>query len=132
MYMLWYWLFGKNMHYLCRKPINSNSLFLCTDYGYSSVLHQACGEARQPEFLSAAFVKYDNKTVRPLEATYTVLCGVFVSSGFNERSIRGYRAGMITGSLRRPKCGATAHVKAQFRRQIRSCPLPRVRTRRGK
>ena len=38
---------------------------------------------------SAAFVKCDNKTVWPLEPTYAVLCGVFVSSVFHERSTKG-------------------------------------------
>ncbi len=34
----------------------------------------------------AAFVKYGNKTDWPLEATYAVLCNIYVSSGFNELS----------------------------------------------
>ena len=44
-------------------------------------------KAHLPVQLSAAFVKCDNKTVWPLEPTYAVLCGVFVSSVFHERSI---------------------------------------------
>src|SRR6266487_3480486 len=46
---------------------------------------------------NAAFVKYDNKTDRPLELAYAVLCGIYVSSVFNEcstkiRAKRGKRA----------------------------------------
>ncbi len=37
--------------------------------------------------LSAAFVKYGNKTDRPPVPVYTTLCGAYVSDGFNERSI---------------------------------------------
>ncbi len=37
---------------------------------------------------SAAFVKYGNKTDRPPEAAYAVLCAVYVPSGFHELSIR--------------------------------------------
>ena len=44
------------------------------------------GSALHMNALSAAFVKCDNKTVWPLEPTYAVLCGVFVSSVFHERS----------------------------------------------
>ena len=35
---------------------------------------------------SAAFVKCSNIKDRPLEPTYAVLCSVYVSSGFKERS----------------------------------------------
>src|SRR5947209_17660321 len=38
--------------------------------------------------LSAAFVKCSNIKDRPLEPTYAVLCSVYVSSGFKERSTR--------------------------------------------
>ena len=40
----------------------------------------------KPALASAAFVKYGNKTDRPLEPAYAVLCGVYVSSVFNEHS----------------------------------------------
>ena len=39
---------------------------------------------------NAAFLKYDNKTVWPLEPTYVVLCGVFISSAFEERSTKAW------------------------------------------
>jgi hypothetical protein len=35
---------------------------------------------------SAAFVKCSNKTGRPLEPTYSDLCDIYVTSGYNERS----------------------------------------------
>ena len=33
------------------------------------------------------FLKYSNKTDRPLEAIYAISCSAYISDGFNERSI---------------------------------------------
>jgi tetratricopeptide (TPR) repeat protein len=40
---------------------------------------------------NAVFLKYGNKTSRPLELTYAVLCSGFVTSGFKERSTKEIR-----------------------------------------
>ena len=56
-----------------------------TEHAKNNVKNEFTREANL-KLTSAAFVKCDNKTVWPLEPTYAVLCGVFVSSVFHERS----------------------------------------------
>ena len=43
-----------------------------------------CFMVEHPKDFSAVFVKYSNKKGHPLKPVYVVLCGVYVSGGFNE------------------------------------------------
>jgi hypothetical protein len=70
---------GVGAQFFVELPIGSR--------GNQAHLHVLLMHIKSRTVLSAAFVKCCNKTERPLEAFYVVLCGVYASSGFNERSI---------------------------------------------